>query len=523
MTARLCLLLCFTAACGGRASGAERKPNLLIIVADQWRAQAFGFAGDPNVKTPNLDRLAAASVSVTNAISGCPVCSPFRASLLTGQRPLTHGVFVNDVPLSPNAITLAKVLKNTGWDTGAIGKWHVDGHGRSAFIPPERRQGFDYWKAMECTHDYNHSAYFGDTPEKQFWKGYDAFAQTEDAARYIREHAHRPKPFFLLLAWGPPHNPYETAPEGFRRLYRAEDIQLRPNVPGSAAAQARKDLAGYYAHCAALDKCVGKLWQVLVETGVERDTILVFTSDHGDMLGSQGNERKQRPWDESIRIPLLIHYPAGLGEHGQVSSALINAEDLMPTFLGLCAPNTEHGIPEHGVPASAGQFPLIPTAMEGFDYSKFLRTGSGPVPDAALLSCVAPFGEWTRKLGGREYRGIRTGRYTYVRDLNGPWLLYDNERDPYQTTNLCNQPEAHALQAQLDKVLKDKLRASGDEFLPAETYMKKWGYTIDEHGRTAKAALAQRSHQPGPLHVRHPSALCLGAVFLLSALAQSPH
>ena len=110
-------------------------------------------------------------------------------SLLTGQRPLTHGVFLNDVPLNPEAVTIAKVLRAAGYDTGYIGKWHVNGDGRSAFIPPERRQGFDYWKVLECTHDYNHSAYYADGPEKLYWEGYDAIAQTQDAQQYLRDHA----------------------------------------------------------------------------------------------------------------------------------------------------------------------------------------------------------------------------------------------------------------------------------------------------------------------------------------------
>ena len=120
---------------------AAARPNVLIVLADQWRAQAFGFAGDPNVRTPHFDRLASESARFVNAISGLPVCSPTRASLMTGQRPLTHGVFLNDVPLSTNAVTLAKVLANAGYRTGMIGKWHIDGRGRSNFIPPERRQG----------------------------------------------------------------------------------------------------------------------------------------------------------------------------------------------------------------------------------------------------------------------------------------------------------------------------------------------------------------------------------------------
>src|SRR6266550_8709917 len=194
---------------------AERKPNILVVVADQWRAQAFGFAGDPNVKTPNLDRLGSESIRFINAVAGLPVCSPTRASLLTGKRPLTHGVFLNDVPLNPNATTIAKVLKAEGYDTGYIGKWHLNGDGRSKFIPHDRRQGFDYWKALECTHSYSNSFYYSDEPVKLKWNGYDAIAQTRDAAAFLRNREKSAKPFFLVLAWGPPHDPYQIAPEKY--------------------------------------------------------------------------------------------------------------------------------------------------------------------------------------------------------------------------------------------------------------------------------------------------------------------
>src|SRR5580765_1164650 len=203
------------------------KPNILLVIADQWRAQAFGFAGDTNVKTPNLDRLANESVRFINAVAGMPVCCPTRASILTGQRPLTTGVFLNDVQLDPNAVTLAKVLSQQGYDTGYIGKWHLNGDGRSRFIPRERRQGFDYWKALECTHDYNHSYYYADGPEKLVWNGYDAIAETQDAEKYIRDYAKSGKPFLLCLAWGPPHDPYQAAPERYRAMYEPEKIKVQ--------------------------------------------------------------------------------------------------------------------------------------------------------------------------------------------------------------------------------------------------------------------------------------------------------
>lgn len=445
------------------ATAGQRGPNVVILMADQWRAHAFGYAEDPNVKTPEIDRLAAESLRFQNAIAGLPVCCPARASFLTGQRALTHGVFLNDVPLAPGATTLAKVFKGANYNTAYIGKWHLNGHGRSAYIPPERRQGFDYWKALECTHDYTNSAYYADGPKKLKWVGYDAFAQTDDACSYIRQHGVSEKPFLLFLAWGPPHDPYFTAPEPYRSRYDPAKLTLRSNVPARLEAQTRKILAGYYAHCAALDDCVGKLLAVLKEAGLGDDTIVVFTSDHGDMLGSQGLFKKQKPFDESIRIPLLVRWPKGLGTSARALTAPINSEDVMPTLLGLC------GI-------------TIPQSVEGLDYSGYLRGGRDPGDGAAVIQCIAPFGEWERRNGGREYRGVRTERYTYVRDLNGPWLLFDNQTDPYQTNNLAGQPEHATLQAELETRLKQKLRRTGDEFRPGSEYIARWKYLVDTNG-----------------------------------------
>lgn len=449
------------AARAGQQAAVGRRPNVVFLLADQWRAQATGYAGDPNLETPHLDRLAGQSANFVNAVSTCPVCCPYRGCLMTGQYPLTHGVFLNDVSLPDQAFSLAEALNAAGYHTGYIGKWHLDGRGRSSYIPPERRQGFQYWRAAECTHAYNQSHYYADTAEKLFWKGYDAIDQTEDARRYLREH--RAEPFALVLSWGPPHNPYETAPQAFRDRFRPEAIQLRPNVPVEKAESARRDLAGYYAHCAALDVCAGRIVQELDDLGLADDTILVFTSDHGDMLGSQGAQRKQRPWDESIRVPFLLRYPRRLGAKGKELLLPISTPDIMPTLLGLC------GIE-------------VPRSVEGTD-----RTGviTGAVPDAdqpALITCLSPFGEWTRAQGGREYRGLRTRRYTYVRSLDGPWLLYDNQEDPYQLENLVGKPDRAALQAELDAALQRRLRETNDEFLPGEKYIAKWGYKTDANG-----------------------------------------
>ncbi len=448
-----------------RASAAEedRRPNVLFLLADQWRAQATGYSGDPNARTPHLDRLARESARFTNAVSCCPVCSPYRACLMTGRYPLSHGVFLNDVPLNTEAVSLAQAFVGAGYETAYIGKWHLDGHGRSAFTPQERRQGFQFWRALECSHDYNRSIYYADEPVRQNWQGYDAIAQTQEAQRYLRGRARGDRPFSLILSWGPPHNPYETAPRKYREMFRAEDIVLRPNISIGDAARARADLAGYYAHIAALDACVGDLLATLAETGLERDTVVVFTSDHGDMHYSHGWVRKQKPWDESVCVPLLVRTPARLGKQGRSIDVPINAPDLMPTLLGLC-----------GV--------AIPRTVEGEDFSPILRGQRGPDVEGALLMCAHPFGEWIRSHGGKEYRGVRTRTHTYVRDLKGPWLFYDNQADPYQQTNRVDQPEYAAVQRHLDELLALRLKATRDEFLSGDIYVKKWGYAVDKNG-----------------------------------------
>jgi arylsulfatase A-like enzyme len=135
----------------------------------------------------------------------------------------------------------------------------------------------------------------------------------------------------------------------------------------------------------------------------------------------------------------------------------------MPTLLGLC-----------GV--------TIPKTVEGLDYSGYLHGGKNPSDNATLIACPAPFGDWDRAAGGREYRGLRTTRYTYVRDLHGPWLLFDNQADPYQTNNLVSQSAPASLQAELEATLARKLKERGDAFLPAGAYIKKWGCPVDETG-----------------------------------------
>lgn len=449
-------------------SAESRKPNIVYVFSDQWRASDHGYAGNSDVITPNLDRLAAQSVNFTHAVSGIPVCCPHRASLITGKYPLTHGLYLNDLSLSPGHRSVAHCLNDVGYTTGWIGKWHIDGQGRSEFTPPERRQGFQYWRTLECTHNYNKSPYYGDSPEKKHWQGYDAIAQTEDAQTYIQSHAQSDsdQPFALFLSWGPPHAPYLTAPEKYRKMYADKDITLRRNVPDEHREAALRDYRGYYAHMTALDDCMGDLLKTLDETGLADNTIVVYTSDHGDMLHTRGAMKKQQPWDESLRVPFLVRWPDKLNNQPREISMPIDTPDIMPTLLGLTG--TE-----------------IPAAVEGIDRSKVILGSEAANDDhAALMTCPAPFGQWSRDKGGREYRGVRTTRYTYCRDLDGPWLLYDNDTDPFQMNNLVGQDAHAALQNKLDGRLNDLLKKTGDEFLSGPELIRRSGYVVDAKSGT---------------------------------------
>lgn len=441
-----------------------KAPNVVFIFADEWRAQATGYNGDPNCETPVLDKLASESIDITHAVSGSSVCCPYRASLMTGQYPLTNGVYLNDVELDPHCRSIARAFSDGGYQTAYIGKWHLygspDGHygRRAAIVPRECQLGFDYWKGFECNHDYDDSHYFfNDDPTPRPWEGYDAQAQSVDAAQYISDNADDVDPFMMMVSWGPPHFPLHTAPATYRDRYRDRPIELRPNVPADHQDKAIDDLRGYYAHIAALDDCLKTILDSLSEAGIAQDTILIFTSDHGDMFESQGLQWKHYPWDESIRVPFLLRWPALHGREGSQLALPLDAPDIMPTLLSLC-----------GLASVA--------STEGRDWAPIIEGETSPDgEEAALLSVPVSFFN-LRRVGMAAHRGLRTMRHTYVRDIDGPWLLFDNVADPYQMSNLIDNQSASDLLDQLDGQLQRRLDALGDQFLSGETYLARDGY-----------------------------------------------
>lgn len=451
-----------------QTSFAQKKPNVIVILTDQWRSSALGYTGNNVVQTPHLDQFSKESINVANAVSVTPVCTPYRASLLTGKYPTSTGMFLNDLYLPSDELCMAEIFKQAGYQTALIGKWHLDGHGRDKNVDLDRRQGFDYWKGTECSHDYNEMCYYeNDDPTKKYWEGYATFSQGVDAQQYVSDHASDEKPFLLYLSLATPHFPHDTAPENFQALYPDSKLKLEPNVPEEMGKSVFKELRGYYAHCTATDKAIGDFIFKLKKLKVYDNSIVVFTSDHGEMMGAHGIKptQKQLPWNESAHVPLLISYP-GIGNNkGKKLEAPLTTPDILPTLLGLT--NID-----------------IPKVVQGEDLSELIKKCDPNTNRVALFMNIFPFNV---NIHDPAYRAIRTNRYSYIETLDKGTMLFDNINDPYQLINLYNNRRFKTLQQDLKRKLKFQLeRINEGEFKHPGYYLHKWGYTLNNKDREIK-------------------------------------
>lgn len=463
---------------GCALSTEKKQPNVVFILVDQWSANALGYSGDPNVITPSLDAFAGKAVNFSNTVSVCPVCTPYRASLLTGRYPTSTGMFLNDAYLPDEELCLAEIYKNEGYSTAYFGKWHLDGHGRLDFTPPERRQGFDYWMALECSHDYNNMPYYdNDSPEMKTWEGYSPFALSKASQEYITRNNENDQPFFMFVSFATPHFPHHTALQEYKALYKSDEFKLNPNVPEEIQEKVRKELLGYYAHCTATDKAIGALLSKLGELDLMDNTIVVFTSDHGEIMGAHGMNvtQKQVPFIESVNVPFLISMPEN-SLKGKKIEMPVTTPDISATLLSLS------GID-------------IPESFEGRDFSEIAAGKKKSKDQAALYMSVSSFARVQEQFK-KEYRAIKTQKYTYVKGISGAWLLFDDENDPYQMNNLAGKPEFTELQKQLDEQLMSELDHINDDFRPGKSYIEEWGFEVVENGHIPYKMHNQKVQRP---------------------------
>ena len=396
------------------------KPNILWIVTTQWRAQACGYAGEVNVRTPAIDALAAQSVNYAQALTPHPFGPFARAALLTGVASPQNGVRDYFDPLPAGARTLAHDLNDAGYHTAFFGKWHLapkdravplvgEAHARTV-VPPERRGGFAFWEGFEGGFQLNTPWLHGTRlAEPEPFPGYQSEVIAVRAAEYLSA---QPAPWFGVVSLETPHPPYAAPANGFTSPAPAA-IHLAPNVPrgGAAEARARTELAGYYAHIAATDAAIGRLVAAL-----PADTVIVFTSVHGDMHGAHGLFRKGWPHEESVRVPLLIRHPCLTPQTSSSSVSLID----LPAMTRVWA---EGGL-----------------WMQSPELAHISMPSVVALPDQC----------------DRVWRGARTPDWKYVVNADGtPWLCFDLAADPWEERNLIGSDFAKhcaaAAQAQIER------------------------------------------------------------------------
>lgn len=432
------------------------RPNVIWFIVDQMRGQAMGVNRDPNVFTPNLDNMAICGTHFPNAVSGYPLCCPFRASMMTGKYAHNHSVKLHEDRLDPEFGNVADVFNETGYETIYLGKWHMAGlkerDGRSALslVTKEDRGRFHTWLGYDNNNSqwdsYLHGHDGGMEVAHYKLPGYETDVLTDLAIERLRVRKKGDKPFFMVVSVQPPHNP-NLAPARNRR-YQAQQLKLRPNVPISIEQDARFRLSGYYAQIENIDENVGKLTDALCETGLIDNTHVMFFSDHGDQMGSQGRFGKCVPYEESVKIPFLIgggrpmHYD---GRRCGNAPSFINHVDIAPTTLGLCDIEA-------------------PDWMEGFDYSH-RRTGkdfarrAGEEPDSAYLQLIGD------RDSSYAWRCVVTrDGWKYACVKGGEWLLFDLNNDPFEQNNLAFHTGFRKKRSELNGLLRHWAEKTGDHF-----------------------------------------------------------
>lgn len=432
----------------GHGAG-DARPNVLVVQPDQHRGMTLGCAGDEQAITPNLDRLAASGIRFTNAVSSSPVCSPFRGSLQTGLYCHTHGIISNNLRLDPKLTTFAELFSEAGYATGYIGKWHLDGgvpKGVGGHIPTgERRQGWQEWYGYEKSHEFFKVWRFNDQQQKVRVEGYDwePAWHTDRMLEFARRQGEAGKPWLYYIAYGPPHLPLQC-PREYLDMFPRERFRFPPDLAGRFSGEKLEELRRlwqvYYGQVAAIDHEIGRVVDGLSRLGVLENTIILYTSDHGDRLGSHtGPDGKLRgkaaPYATAFRIPLIVHWPDKI-KPSQVSGALVSSVDLTPTILDLAGLR-------------------VPGRMQGDSMAGWCLQGDGPRNEAIYLGLGTAKGGWRAMWDGRHV--FSQGRYK---------VLFDHRKDPHEMRNLYESSQDRRLARGLNRTLLTLAEKTEDPALP---------------------------------------------------------
>ena len=467
---------------------ATEKPNIVYVFPDQMRNHAMqfwnekpysrhvNFKADP-VHTPNLNAFASEAVVLSSAYSNCPLSSPHRGMMLTGMFPDGSGVTLNcnntrpHSSLRQDAVTISDVLSANGYDCAYIGKLHVDYPTKNnpqnpgtyvenrnpvwdAYTPPERRHGFRYWYSYGTFDVHKQPHYWDSNGDRHEIREWSPKHEADKAIDFIQNDRDKSKPFFLMVSMNPPHHPYssldDVEEEDFN-LYKdipLDKLLIRPNV-NPRLTEKHSSAPYYFAAVTGVDRQFGRILQALKDAGLDKNTIVVFTSDHGETLTSHVLDAKNSPYTEALNVPFLIRYPGNL--EPKVSNLMLGTPDIMPTLLSL-----------------AGLENKIPASVRGNNLAGFLKSEKNirKAPKGVL---------YIRNVDGEKNaagkvisyfpvaRGIKTERYTLAITIDRKKnlkevLLFDDKKDPYQMNSLDyrkNKKLYRKLTRQMGTLLKE--------------------------------------------------------------------
>lgn len=467
-------------------------PNIIYVFPDQYRNQAMGFwnqedfrdkvnfRADP-VHTPNLDSFARESVVLTSAQSNCPLSSPHRGMLLTGMYPNRSGVPLNCNSTRPisslrdDAECIGDVFCKAGYDCAYFGKLHADfptpndpeNPGQyvetqrpvwDAYTPKERRHGFNYWYSYGTFDEHKNPHYWDTDGKRHDPKEWSPLHESGKVVSYLRNEGNvrdTKKPFFIMVGMNPPHSPYRSlndCEEQDFNLYKDQPLDsllIRPNV--DLKMKKAESVRYYFASVTGVDRAFGQILETLKELGLDKNTVVIFASDHGETMCSQRtDDPKNSPYSESMNIPFLVRFPGKI--QPRVDDLLLSAPDIMPTVLGLC-----------------GLGDSIPSEVQGRNFAPlFFDEKAEIVRPAGALYIQNLDGEKDEKGLVQSYfpssRGIKTAQYTlalYIdRDTRQlkKTLLFDDLKDPYQLNNLPleeNKEVVEQLYREMGAMLKE--------------------------------------------------------------------
>jgi choline-sulfatase len=462
------------------ARGEARRPNVLWLCADDHAPYVCGAYGNKTARTPNLDRLAASGMRFDRAYCNSPVCTASRQSFLCGRYPRSLGVTLLQTPLPDGQPTLATLLRAAGYDTAAIGKMHFNSNLRHGFdlridVPQHARHEKDHppkplpediavqppWRPFR-----DPARIWLNSACRPFGARDEDMAGTffaRQAASYL--HERRDKPFYLMVSFYEPHSPFRF-PIEYRGKYKVEQFTV-PKLGAEDDAQVPtvfRDLndgekkgiiAAYYTSTAFMDKNIGLVLDALQHSGHAGDTLVIYTGDHGYLLGQHGRFEKHCCYEPAVRAPLLLRWPEHIKE-AQSTKALVEFLDIAPTVLDFCR-----------VP--------VPAAMQGKSLSALLRGET----KRHRQRVVVEYAE-------NEEAMIRTARWKFIystgkrarqdgyatgRPLPGRTIrLYDEDNDPDEMTNLTGKPEHAALIADFTSQLAEHMKrtARQPELIPKD-------------------------------------------------------